>query len=64
MIHPLEACVYYLQLYSPPFIISMPMWSFVVYMVILGTCGVLDHSGISFSVLGFYDAAGGWTLAE
>ena len=58
MMHPLEAFGYYLQLYSPPFVFSMPMSSFVAYMVICGACGVLDHSGVAFSVPGLYDTAG------
>ncbi|CAM9763572.1 unnamed protein product [Laminaria digitata] len=67
MIHPLEAFGYYLQLYSPPFLFSMPMSSFVAYMVVCGTCGVLDHSGVAFSVPGLYDTAGdaraeAWTI--
>ncbi|CAM9239204.1 unnamed protein product [Choristocarpus tenellus] len=57
-IHPLEALGYYLQLYSPPFVVYMPAASFAAYMSICGLCGVLDHSGVSFSVPGLYDTAG------
>lgn len=63
MIHPLEAFGYYLQLYSPPFVIAMPLSSFLVYMAVCGVCGVLDHSGVKLSVPGLYDTAGnggGW----
>lgn len=58
MIHPLEAFGYYLQLYSPPFIIPMPVSSFAVYMIVCGLCGVLDHSGVALSVPGLYDTKG------
>lgn len=53
-IHPLEAFGYYCILYAPPFLLQM-QWgrmhiiSFVLYMIIMGVCGVLDHSGVSFS---------------
>lgn len=62
MIHPLEAFGYYLQLYSPPFLIAMPLSSFLAYMAVCGVCGVLDHSGVKVSVPGLYDTAGehGW----
>lgn len=58
MIHPLEAFGYYVQLYSPPFLIAMPLSSFLVYMAVCGVCGVLDHSGVKLSVPGLYDTAG------
>ncbi|CAM9340735.1 unnamed protein product [Ascophyllum nodosum] len=53
-IHPLEAIGYYLQLYSPPFILVIPVWSFALYMVICGICGVLDHCGVALSLPGLY----------
>lgn len=45
-IHPLEAFGYYCILYSPPFIYHMHCYSFVGYMIVMGICGVLDHSGV------------------
>ena len=67
MIHPLEAFGYYVQLYSPPFLIAMPLSSFLMYMAVCGVCGVLDHSGVKLSVPGLYDTAGndwGWCARE
>ncbi|CAN0444313.1 unnamed protein product [Pylaiella littoralis] len=57
MIHPLEAFGYYLQLYSPPFLFVVPVSSFLLYMVVCGVCGVLDHSGVALSMPGLYDTA-------
>ncbi|CAM9923730.1 unnamed protein product [Sphacelaria rigidula] len=57
MIHPLEAFGYYVLLYSPPFLFRMPLASFAAYMAVCGTCGVLDHCGIAFSVPGLYDTS-------
>lgn len=48
-IHPIEAFGYYCILYSPPFIFNTHIISFLIYMMIMGICGVLDHSGIKFS---------------
>ena len=45
-IHPVEAFGYYCILYSPPFLFHTHVYSFIVYMIIMGICGVLDHSGI------------------
>jgi sterol desaturase/sphingolipid hydroxylase (fatty acid hydroxylase superfamily) len=48
-IHPIEAIGYYLILYSPPFLFTCHIYAFLIYMIIMGICGVLDHSGIQFS---------------
>jgi sterol desaturase/sphingolipid hydroxylase (fatty acid hydroxylase superfamily) len=54
-IHPLEAFGYYCILYGPPFLFPIHWWAFAAYMVVMGVCGVLDHSGIRFVVPGLYD---------
>ena len=56
MIHPFEAFLYYCILYSPPFLISMNPISHIVYMIIMGTCGILDHCGIRLSIPYLYDS--------
>jgi sterol desaturase/sphingolipid hydroxylase (fatty acid hydroxylase superfamily) len=50
MIHPMEGFGYYLILYAPPFLFRLPLLSFFLYMAVMGLCGVLDHSGVRFSV--------------
>lgn len=45
-IHPLEAAAYYCILYSPPLLMRVHVYAFSLYMIILGVCGVLDHSGV------------------
>ena len=50
MIHPLEAFGYYCILYSPPFVFSLRLPAFVAYMILMGVCGVLDHSGVRLSI--------------
>lgn len=55
-IHPVEAFGYYCILYSPPFIHKIHAHSFVLYMITMGICGVLDHSGINIALLGCYNA--------
>jgi sterol desaturase/sphingolipid hydroxylase (fatty acid hydroxylase superfamily) len=54
-IHPLEAFGYYCILYSAPFVIPMHSYSFVLYMILMGLTGVLDHCGVKFSLPGIYD---------
>lgn len=54
-IHPLEAFGYYCILYGPPFLFNMHIGAFYGYMVIMGLCGVYDHSGIRVSVPGIYN---------
>ena len=54
-IHPLEATGYYCILYGPPFLFSIHYVSFFIYMIIMGICGILDHSGIKFAVPGIYN---------
>lgn len=54
-IHPLEAFGYYCILYAPPFVFQCHLYAFILYMLIMGTCGVLDHCGVIFSVPGIYD---------
>lgn len=55
MIHPLEAFGYYLILYSPAFLVPQSTLSFILYMSVMGVCGVLDHCGVDIRVLGWYD---------
>jgi sterol desaturase/sphingolipid hydroxylase (fatty acid hydroxylase superfamily) len=45
-IHPVEAFGYYCILYAPPFLFHTHVISFILYMIFMGICGVLDHSGI------------------
>ena len=56
-IHPLEATGYYCILYSPPLLMSngIHYYAFMLYMLILGICGILDHSGINFKFGYLYD---------
>jgi sterol desaturase/sphingolipid hydroxylase (fatty acid hydroxylase superfamily) len=56
MIHPFEAFLYYCILYSPPFLIPMNPKSHIVYMILMGTCGILDHCGIRLSIPFLYDS--------
>lgn len=56
-IHPVEACGYYCILYSPPFLFSTHIFAFLAYMAVMGTFGVLDHSGIKIVLPGLYDTA-------
>ncbi|KAG9408473.1 hypothetical protein AC1031_021708 [Aphanomyces cochlioides] len=48
--HPFEGAVYFLVLYGPPFVFSMHVYAFAIYMIIMGTFGVLDHSGLPFRI--------------
>jgi sterol desaturase/sphingolipid hydroxylase (fatty acid hydroxylase superfamily) len=54
-IHPIEAVGYYCILYGPPFLFPIHCVSFILYMIVMGLCGVLDHSGIHFSIPGLYN---------
>lgn len=54
-IHPLEATGYYLILYSPAYVFRLHWIGFVIYMAVMGTCGVLDHCGVRLRVLGIYN---------
>lgn len=54
-IHPLEAFGYYCILYGPPFLFPIHKYSFIGYMIVMGLCGVLDHSGIKVEVPGLYN---------
>ena len=56
-IHPAESFGYCVILYSPAFCVpSLPVASFLLYMSIMGVCGVLDHCGVRMSwPLGTYD---------
>lgn len=56
-IHPLEAFGYYCLLYAPPFLFPIRLPSFLLYMAIMGVCGVLDHSGINLRVPYLYHTA-------
>lgn len=55
-IHPLEAFGYYLILYSPTVIIPIHVVSFIGYMIIMGLCGVMDHSGIKMKIPYIYNS--------
>lgn len=55
-IHPIEAFGYYCILFSPPLFIPMHLHSFILYMLICGITGVLDHSGIK-AKFGFYNSS-------
>jgi len=54
-IHPIEAFGYYCILYGPPFYLSLHYLSFIVYMIIMGICGILDHSGIFICIPYIYN---------
>ena len=54
-IHPIEALGYYCILYGPPFYLSLHYLSFVIYMIIMGICGILDHSGIIIHIPYIYN---------
>ena len=51
-IHPFEAVAYYTILYSPPFLFQCHHYSFLLYMIIMGLCGTLDHSGVKINIPG------------
>ncbi|ETW08173.1 hypothetical protein H310_02509 [Aphanomyces invadans] len=48
--HPVEGAAYFFILYGPPFVMSMHVVSFVIYMMVMGLFGVMDHSGLSFRI--------------
>ena len=54
-IHPLEAFGYYIILYSPAYLFPISGLSFIMYMMIMGLFGVLDHSGIAISIGSLYN---------
>ena len=54
-IHPLEAIGYYCILYSPPNLMYIHYQTFIIYMIILGLCGVFDHSGIDLKIPYLYN---------
>lgn len=54
-IHPLEAFGYYCILYAPPILFKCHLYAFLLYMVIMGLCGILDHSGIRVHIKGIYN---------
>jgi sterol desaturase/sphingolipid hydroxylase (fatty acid hydroxylase superfamily) len=54
-IHPLEATGYYCILYAPPFLFPTHRNTFLAYMVVMGICGVMDHSGIHARIPGLYN---------
>ena len=49
-VHPLESFGYYCILYCIPFVIPVHVFSMLLYMVILGIFGIMDHSGIKWAV--------------
>jgi sterol desaturase/sphingolipid hydroxylase (fatty acid hydroxylase superfamily) len=55
-IHPLEAVGYYCILYSPPFLFPIHLPAFLLYMVVMGLCGVIDHSGVRIEVPWIYNS--------
>mmetsp|Transcript_8455 Transcript_8455/g.16448 ORF Transcript_8455/g.16448 Transcript_8455/m.16448 type:complete len:380 (+) Transcript_8455:150-1289(+) len=56
--HPVEVVLYYLILWGPAFWWPrvVPVRSFLLYMVIMGATGVIDHSGIRLGVPLLYTA--------
>ncbi|RHZ06406.1 hypothetical protein DYB31_007277 [Aphanomyces astaci] len=46
--HPVEGAAFFFILYGPPFVLPMHVVSFVLYMMVMGLFGVLDHSGVPF----------------
>lgn len=54
-IHPLEAVGYYTILYSPTLVLNIHIYSFIIYMILMGVCGVLDHSGIKIKIPYIYN---------
>lgn len=54
-IHPIEAAGYYCILYGPPYLFSIHYVTFLLYMVIMGSFGTLDHSGVNFVIYGLYN---------
>ncbi|CEG00882.1 Fatty acid hydroxylase [Ostreococcus tauri] len=55
-IHPMEAFGYYCILYAPGFFFPLHRASFILYMAVMGVCGVMDHSGVDVSFAdGAYD---------
>ena len=55
-IHPLEAFGYYCILYSYPVLFECHFYAFIAYMIIMGLCGVIDHSGIRVRIPYLYDS--------
>lgn len=55
-IHPFEAIGYYTILYAPPFLFHTHLYAFIGYMIVMGVCGVIDHSGIKFHLPGIYNS--------
>ncbi|KAF0714042.1 Aste57867_4084 [Aphanomyces stellatus] len=54
--HPFEGAIYFCILYGPPFVLPMNVHAFILYMVVMGLFGVLDHSGLSFHIPLVYKA--------
>jgi len=52
-IHPAEAFGYYVILYSTVLVVPQHLTAFLLYMALMGTCGVLDHSGVVLAVPGY-----------
>ncbi len=50
MIHPVEAFGYYCILFGPVVLLPIHVYAFIIYMIIMGICGVLDHSGIKITI--------------
>ncbi|CAM9736513.1 unnamed protein product [Heterosigma akashiwo] len=55
-IHPIESFGYYCIFFAPAHVLKISAVSFSLYVVILGTCGVIDHSGCSFKVPLLYNS--------
>lgn len=55
-IHPIEAFGYYCILYSPPLLFSIHVYTFIGYMIVMGLCGVIDHSGVRVEIVNVYNS--------
>ena len=53
-VHPLEVTGYYMILYGPVVLFRLHWASLLVYAAIMGTAGMLDHSGVRLNILGVY----------
>jgi sterol desaturase/sphingolipid hydroxylase (fatty acid hydroxylase superfamily) len=54
-IHPIENFGYQCILWSAPCVLPCSSVGFILYMIVMGICGVVDHSGLSVQI-GPYDA--------
>jgi sterol desaturase/sphingolipid hydroxylase (fatty acid hydroxylase superfamily) len=55
-LHPVEALLYYSVLFAPPFLgIDLHWCALLVYIIVCGSTGILDHCGIALSFFDIYD---------